>query len=240
MPTALRNIRNSCYVNAILQCLVYIPEITQWCKEQSSRHEMIQEYSDLQALMTSDHNEVAPHRFLQYVYKWCKFVPGEQHDAHEFLTHLLDLINCPATKGIRRSILGTSVQTEPFMCLELPIPKEGATLEECFSAGLSTEMVEYEGNRVEKKWELGLPPVLCIVLIRFHTTSQKKNWTVHIPKTLGEYTLVSICNHHGNSNHGHYTSYVYMDEWYEFNDESVHKKEPTGENAYCLFFRKKP
>jgi hypothetical protein len=30
-----------------------------------------------------------------------------------------------------------------------------------------------------------------------------------------------------------------MDEWYEFNDESVRKAEPNMENAYCLFFRKK-
>ena len=150
MPTALKNIRNSCYVNAILQCLVYIPELSEWCKEQSTTHEMIKEYSDLQVLLTSNHKEVAPHRFLHFVYTWFKFIPGQQHDAHEFLTHLLDVLNCPSTKGIRRSILGTSVQTEPFMCLELPIPRDGATLQECISAGVATEIVDYEGKQVEK------------------------------------------------------------------------------------------
>lgn len=239
MPTTLRNIHNSCYVNAILQCLVYIPEITQWCKDHVDKHEMIKEYSDLQALLTSTHKEVAPHRFLHFVYKHFKFAPGQQHDAHEFLTYLLDTLDCPATKGVRHSILGTSVSKEPFMCLELPITKDGATLEECIAQAMATEHVDYEGKQVEKRWQLECPPILCIVLLRFYTTTKKKTWAVHIPRTLGEYTLISACNHHGSSTHGHYTSYVYMDEWYEFNDESVRKAEPTMENAYCLFFRKK-
>jgi ubiquitin C-terminal hydrolase len=240
MPTALRNIHNSCYINAILQCLVYFPELTQWCKDHATTHEMIKEYSDLQVMLTSSYKEVAPHRFLHYVYKWFKMVPGEQHDAHEFLTHMLDVLNCPATQGIRRSILGTSVQTEPFTCLELPIPRDGATLEECISAGIATEMVEYEGKQVEKRWEIQCPPILCIVFLRFHATSTKKNWRVLIPKKLGQYTLMSVCNHHGSATNGHYTAYVYLDEWYECNDESIRKIEPTMENAYCIFFRKTP
>ena len=153
---------------------------------------------------------------------------------------MLDVLNCPATQGIRRSILGTSVQTEPFTCLELPIPRDGATLEECISAGIATEMVEYEGKQVEKRWEIQCPPILCIVFLRFHATSTKKNWRVLIPKKLGQYTLMSVCNHHGSATNGHYTAYVYLDEWYECNDESIRKVEPTMENAYCIFFRKIP
>lgn len=239
MPTAIRNLHNSCYINAILQCIVNFPELTQWCKDNANTHEMIKEYSDLQVLLTSSYQEVAPHRFLQYVYKWFKLVPGQQQDAHEFLTHMLDVLNCPATKGIRRSIIGTSVQTEPFTSLEVPIPRDGATLEECIAAGIATEMVEYEGKRVEKRWEIQCPTILCIVFLRFHATSAKKNWRVIIPKTLGQYTLMSVCNHHGNATHGHYTAYVYLDGWYECNDSSIRKVEPSMENAYCIFFRKK-
>ena len=238
MPTALRNLRNSCYMNSILQCIVYIPEITQWCKQH--KNEIMKEYSDLQALMTSNHKEVAPHHFLHYVQTSFHLNAGEQHDAHEFLIQLLDKLECPFLKGERRSIIGKSVQVEPFMCLELPIPKEGASLYECIQECIKTEMVDYEGKLVEKRWELVIPPILCIVLLRFHTSSKKKDWKVTIPFQLGEYSLVSICNHHGSSTHGHYTATVYLDEWYEFNDEHVQKTQPTSENAYCLFFRKKP
>jgi len=238
MPTALRNLRNSCYMNSILQCIVYIPEITQWCKQHKNL--IMKEYSDLQELMVQNHGEVAPHRFLQVVQSVFRLNVGEQQDAHEFLIQLLDHLECPFLKGERRSIIGESVQVEPFMCLELPIPKEGASLQECIQECVKTEMVEYEGKMVEKRWEVLLPPILCIVLLRFHTSSKKKDWNVNIPFQLGEYFLVSICNHHGSSHHGHYTAYVHLDEWYEFNDEHVQKSQPTLENAYCLFFRKKP
>jgi ubiquitin C-terminal hydrolase len=201
---------------------------------------MMKEYSELQAIMVENHKEVAPHRFLHYVHTTFKLAPGEQNDAHEFLIQLLDKLECPFLKGERKSIIGTSVQVEPFMCLELPIPREGATLQECIQECLKTEMVEYEGKMVEKRWELRIPPILCIVLLRFHSSSKKKDWKVDIPFQFGEYSLVSICNHYGSAQHGHYTATVHLDEWYEFNDEHVRPAQPTLENAYCLFFRKKP
>ena len=238
MPTTLRNLRNSCYMNAILQCILYIPELTSWCKQ--GKNEIMKEYSDLQALMVSSHKEIAPHRFLHYVETTFKLSPGEQNDAHEFLIQLLDKLECPYLKGERRSILGKSVQVEPFMCLELPIPKDGCTLQECIQECIKTEMVEYEGKQVEKKWEVQIPPILCIVLLRFHASLQKNHSRVSIPFQFGDYYLFAMCNHHGSARSGHYTATVHLDEWYEFNDEHVQKTEPSSENAYCLFFRKKP
>lgn len=58
------------------------------------------------------------------------------------------------------------------------------------------------------------------------------------------YNLYGICNHIGNINGGHYTSYIKNanNKWYSFDDNSVNvldDKNIISNNAYCLFYRKK-
>ena len=59
------------------------------------------------------------------------------------------------------------------------------------------------------------------------------------------YELFGVCNHFGDVNNGHYTSFIRNanDNWYHYDDINVDQvKNPNliiGSNAYCLFFRKK-
>ena len=59
------------------------------------------------------------------------------------------------------------------------------------------------------------------------------------------YDLFAISNHFGGLGGGHYIAYAnnYKDnEWYEFNDSSVHKiskENLVSSSAYVLFYRKK-
>ena len=239
MPAKLRNINNSCYMNAILQCLVHLPELNDWFNEDREYDEITKEFNDLRKLML-EHPDISPNRFHHYLLKTCNLAEGEQHDAHEVLIFLLDHFNCPLFKGETIYHLGESITKESFTCLELHIPREGVTLMECMMAYCTTEEVEYEGKRVMKRCDLQLPPLLAITLVRNHSNNKKKDWYVAIPQTMGPYELVSICNHYGNSNYGHYTATVFSDKWYECNDDHIHELSSVNVNhAYCLFFRKK-
>ena len=59
------------------------------------------------------------------------------------------------------------------------------------------------------------------------------------------YDLVSVANHYGDMNSGHYTSFAvnYIDQlWYEFDDESVSPLEPdqiVSPGAYILFYEQR-
>ena len=59
-----------------------------------------------------------------------------------------------------------------------------------------------------------------------------------------KYDLYGICNHIGNVNGGHYTSYIKTanGEWIHFNDDNlskVVKSHLITPLAYCLFYRQK-
>ena len=58
------------------------------------------------------------------------------------------------------------------------------------------------------------------------------------------YDLYGICNHIGNLNGGHYTSFIKTanKEWVHFNDANIYKITTTDlitPMSYCLFYRKK-
>jgi ubiquitin C-terminal hydrolase len=240
MPTKLRNIKNSCYINSILQCLVHLPELNDWFRDRSEFDEITKEFNDIRQLMLEPHTEISPFRFVHYVHTTFHFQEGEPNDAHELLIQLLDHFDCPLFKGEKIYHLGESITKEAFHCLELFIPREGMSLLDCFTAYCVPEEVEYEGKKVVKRCDLQLPPLLAIVLVRSRANHQKNEWVVSIPSKLGPYELVSICNHYGNSTHGHYTATVLEDKWYECNDDHIIELPHINVNhAYCLFFRKK-
>lgn len=240
MPTKLRNLKNSCYINSVIQCLFHVPELNEWLDQNTGYDEITKEYDDLRKIMLEKPHAVSPNRFVHFVYKHFHFQEGEQHDAHELLIQLLDHFNCPLFKGEKIYHLGESITKESFTCLELNIPREGMTLLDCMKDFCIPENVEYEGKQVMKWCELQLPQLLTIVLVRSLSNTKKKDWVVSIPLTMGPYELVSICNHYGNSNHGHYTATVHSDQWYECNDDHIIELPEINVNhAYCLFFRKK-
>lgn len=112
-------------------------------------------------------------------------------------------------------------------------------------------------ERIQKSIQFfNLPKVLVISLKRFTNRNNKITTFIDFPLTLdmnkyicgynnksNMFELYGVCNHLGNTNGGHYTSYVKIanDEWYEFNDTSTRKiniNEIKSQYSYCLFYRK--
>lgn len=236
--SGLRNLGNTCFINAVLQCLSNLPELNRWLDDYEGNNTIIKEYNDLRRLMQEE-GSIIPNRFIHFVFNSAPFKPHEQHDAAEFLLFMMDTFQCPLFTGKQTSILGNTNMEEQFLSIDVPVV--GNTLEECISAYLSEEEVVWNDNLVKKQYEISEhPPILCIVLKRFNNDNVKNQSFIDVPLQWREYDLVSICNHYGNSHHGHYTSTIYKGGWYEINDEIIMKREsPITNNAYCLLFRKK-
>ena len=145
-----------------------------------------------------------------------------------------------------------SVNPENYFILDLEIPKQNASLYDCFDAFTSYEMLEGDNawfNEKTKKREdvrkritfWNFPKILVITLKRFSADGGKKRQDlIDFPLTdlnLSTYVsgynasqyvydLYAICNHSGGTMGGHYTSFVKTktDEWLHYNDTHVERR----------------
>jgi len=145
-----------------------------------------------------------------------------------------------------------SIKPEAFFTLDLPIPNTDlVTLEDCIQLYLKPESIQWFNEKeyipsIKNNLFWKLPNLLFIVFKRFDNKNNKNNKQIEIPLhpkiNHCEYSLISICNHYGGANGGHYTAIVKKDKWYEIDDGSVSEIQESAlitKNAYCLLFRKK-
>lgn len=111
-------------------------------------------------------------------------------------------------------------------------------------------------NKCFRIWKF--PKIMIITLKRYHNGLRKIQNRIDFPLTdlnmskyycynITEpvlYDCFGVCNHSGNVNGGHYTSFVKKtdNKWYHYNDSMIQEIKDThvvSEKAYCLFYRKK-
>ena len=160
---------------------------------------------------------------------------------------------------------------EPICYYTLPIPdKDELDIYNCLDLYTDYERMDDDNKWYDEKnkeyidcykqikfWST--PKVLIIVLKRFMNDGSKINKLINFPinnlnlnkycigysKKNNIYDLVSISNHIGNLNSGHYFAYsknIEDNKWYEYNDTSVNEINVNSivtKNAYCLFYVKK-
>ena len=164
-----------------------------------------------------------------------------------------------------------SIKPEQFLTLDLQISnKKDCNLYDCFDEFTNNELLDGDNKWFNEKTEKkevvkkniifwSFPKILIIVLKRFSEDGSNKNLTkVDFPITNLDlskyikgynaskyiYDLYGICNHIGNLNGGHYTSFIKTanKEWVHFNDANISKITTTDlitPMSYCLFYRKK-
>ena len=166
-----------------------------------------------------------------------------------------------------------SYSPEPYFIINLSIPtsNKNPTLSDCFDLYVEGEVLDGDNawynsdtdtkQNVKKKisyWSF--PDILVIDLkrINYQNYNNKNRILVDFPinnmdlskyvigykKDTYNYDLYGICNHSGNVNGGHYTSFVKNanGKWYHFNDTDVLEVDNIEKlvtpNAYCLFYRR--
>lgn len=159
-----------------------------------------------------------------------------------------------------------STTYDPCCFYALPITSSSKNLYDCFDNFTSSDRLDgdnkwlYEKTKeyieVDKKINFwSLPKILIIVLKRFDNNGRKNGNLIKFPfeldlckycvgykKNSYKYNLVSVANHVGSLNSGHYFSYVKNTNgnWYKFDDTMVSqmdKSNVVSNSAYCLFYQ---
>jgi ubiquitin carboxyl-terminal hydrolase 8 len=178
--------------------------------------------------------------------------------------HVNQIISLPKEKNLKNI-------PEPYFMINLSIPEnnKNPSLLDCFDHYVEGEILEGENawfnekinqkENVKKKisyWSF--PTILVIDLKRFNHNLMKNQILVTFPlenldlskyvigynKESYVYDLYGICNHSGNVQGGHYTSFIKNanGKWYHFNDTNIIEMSDLDKlitpHAYCFFYRK--
>ena len=244
VPAPLRNMGNTCYLNATLQLLRAWEALPRapWMKDP--------------AFLKMTVSKHAP-----------QFHGGRQHDAHEFLVACLDLLT-EQHKDVEQGLLRSTVRCdstgesssvdEPFLVLSVAITHP--TLEGCIHGEVKkTECLTGQNvwlspasqkqqltprsstKRIEvSRWPSGV----VVHLKRFRNNNTKHAQLVQCPFTWNQYQLWAVVMHHGVCSGGHYTCFVKMaDQWYLCDDARVTpvpdaKVERDVMHGYMLLYHK--
>lgn len=267
--TGLVNPGNDCYANSIIQALSALGNLEQWLADQNKSPFVVSLQNTLNELrleFSGVDRSISVRPLLKAIESQlnARFTYG-QHDAHEFLVHILDVLE--KDKDVLSPFAGTIV--DQIRCLNCEFQFERSQACKVLEVQPNDSILEFKPEMIEG-YRCGhcnmlttiektscfndFPAILAVHLNRSIVQSGqifRSRESSEIPLHIGPYTLQSVIFHHGN-NHasGHYTCArrkvvlgATSKHWWQISDtyvEEASNEQITSrqKDAYILFYEK--
>jgi len=247
----IENQGNTCYFNTALQCMLYIPVLS----NHYIRHPydgpclFSRAYSELtKVYWTRGQDSVNVSQLLTlFQEKFPRFKTNEQHDVQEALLCIIDILE-RSTPEIKKWFYGKKVQetiwptgkssNEEDFCVHL-VTSSGKDMGQILSKSTDWNVVDNYVDDDGKKHHLATTRMVFSQLPQVLIISFDKKCHVQILEKLiidnKQYNLISTALHVGDQNDGHYVSFVKRrNKWFLMNDEMMKEHELPEEGGYYL------
>lgn len=246
MSRGLRNLGNTCYFNTAVQCLAHVPSLTnRFLRDGSYEGDCVvtREYSVLVRNLWNKRytDPVNPNELLQAFQTKCpQFVPGHQHDTHEAVLALMDILEKslglsymkPLFYGTEEKIVtypkGTSRSTETFATLFVRNPEHLVKYSK-------HHIIEgYEDNNGNKYHVAALETKVTetghCLLVNF----TEKTTVDQVPDIYLDMYLFALVVHWGMFHGGHYAACLkHKNQWRLVDDDSVQEVDAPHKGTPC-------
>lgn len=247
----IENRGNTCYFNTALQCMLYIPVLSNYyirhpyqgeCKFSRVYSNLTKEY------WTKGQSSVNVSGLLTlFQEQFPRFKKNEQHDVQEALLCIIDVLE-KSTPEIRRWFYGKKVQetiwptgkstNEEDFCIHL-VTSDGKDMGGILSKSTDWNVVDNYVDDDGKRHNLATTRMVFSQLPQVLIISFDKKCHVQILEKLiidnKQYNLISTALHVGDQNDGHYVSFVKRkNKWLLINDEHMKEHELPEEGGFYL------
>lgn len=234
----LDNLGNTCYFNSIIQCLLQVPQLSNYymIKKYDGKCMFTKEYQKFVQEFWKTKETPSPKILLNIFKRKCKhFDNFDQHDSQEALMSILDILQPQdfikrvfESKVTQETVCKseTSKKEEEVM-VNIDWSDDWSTLEGFQDSKGQTHHVAVTRRLFEQK-----APVLIF--------SQSQKRKIKVPEYEG-YKLFATCTHSGSFHGGHYIAYtLHKDQWYLKNDRLSMKIDTFPEEGYhyILFYKR--
>ena len=251
------NLGNTCYFNTAIQCLLYIPVMSNYFirNPYDGECEFTKIYSSLVRVYWTKGQETLNVKPLleEFQKKFPRFKSNEQHDVQEAIMCIIDVLE-QAEPDVKNWFYGKKVQ-------ETIWPGGKSTNEEDFSVHLITSSGNDMAKMLSKSTDWNVlenfedgegkvhnvattrmvfSKLSRVLMISFDTKSHIKIIeNIHIGGL--EYNLIASAVHVGHQHDGHYVSFVKRrNKWFLLNDESVKEHDlPLEAGHYFMVYNLK-